>query len=343
MALQPNAILAISSTDRYTVSKFGNVNQPVANALFAQYENQEPYSNDFSISAPNALMNGYIEKIVISQIQLQYNLPTIIPNINDELVYEVEKSEGSSDYDLRTITIPFGFFVPSELAGIIQASMNNPGNFEVNFLASNQYEFINNSNLRFRFPSFNRLSYLGIGLANIIRIIKTYKVFGITGANTQPETSQISGSFAQFLYTPYIDLYSDALTNYQRLKDTDTSVSRRKGLIARMYLSGVGSPQKTYAYDLQTKYTLTSGVPPSQIVGVSDSVSSDALGSAPFVITFDLNNPKVINWTPDTAVNSLDFQMRDCYGDLLPVWADTATTYEGFSTEWQMTLLCIEG
>jgi hypothetical protein len=290
-------------------------------------------------------MNGYIEKIVVSQIQLQYNLPTIIPGINDYLVYREEISPGSFSFDTRVITIPFGFFVPSDLAGVIQASMNNPGNYEVNFLTTNQFEFINNSNLRINFPSNIQLAALGFTTPDIIRILKTYKVFGISGSNSIIGTTQISGSIAQFLYTPYIDLYSDSLTNYQRLKDTDTSVSRRKGLIARMYLSGVGSPQATYSYDNTTTYDLTAdAVPvPLQITGTSQTNNSTALGSAPFIATYDMNSPKVIKWSRDTAINSLDFQMRDCYGDLLPVNADTVNAYESFNTEWQMTLLCIEG
>jgi hypothetical protein len=342
MAQAPNAILAISSTDRYTISKFGNVNQPVANALIAQYDNEGPYSNDFQLTAPGALLNGYIEKIIISQIQLQYNLPTVIPGVNDYLVYRVETSPGSFQFNTRVITIPFGFFVPYDLAAVIQASMNNPGDFEVNFLTTNQFEFINNANLRFLFPSNIGLTALGFSLPQIVRVLKTYKLFGISGANSLVELTQISGSQAQFLYTPYIDLYSDSLTNYQRLKDTDTSVAKRKGLITRMYLSGVGTPQPTFSYDNVTDYTLVSGVPPSQITGTSKSVTSSALGSAPFILTYDLNSPKIINWTPDVAINSLDFQMRDCYGDLLPVASELANNYESFSTEWQMTLLCVE-
>ena len=74
-------------------------------------------------------------------------------------------------------------------------------------------------------------------------------------------------------------------------------------------------------------------------------VPSDALGSKPFVLTYDLNSPKIINWTPDSAVNSLDFQLRDCYGDLLFTNIQALTPgnpVEQWNTEFQMTLLCIE-
>jgi hypothetical protein len=150
------------------------------------------------------------------------------------------------------------------------------------------------------------------------------KIFGFNSVNcNNPKFEQASYLAPVFLYTPYIDIISDALTNYQSLKDTDSSTIRRKGLLARVYLSGVGNPQLT-----------------------TIGILGNALGSEPFVLTYDMNSPKVINWTPDTAVNSLDFQLRDCYGDLLFTTLEKDNIFlasEVFNTEFQMTLLCIEG
>ena len=79
MGFEPSAILAISSTDRYinytNNSIIGrtvtgdpiyqtNNNQPVNNSLEAQFFNRTPYSNDFQITAPNALINGYISVFI---------------------------------------------------------------------------------------------------------------------------------------------------------------------------------------------------------------------------------------------------------------------------------------
>jgi len=125
------------------------------------------------------------------------------------------------------------------------------------------------------------------------------------------DTKQASTNYPNFLYTPYIDIYSDILTNYQTVKDTNTTVNKPKGLIARVYLSGVGQHQST--------------------------TSVSALGTASFTMTADMNVPKIIRWSPDVAVPSIDFQLVDQYGDQIP-GAD-----RGFSTEFQITLLCIEG
>ena len=333
MAQAPNAILAISSTDRYTTYSGGNANQPVSDVLLAQYEGLGPYANDFSITAPNALINGYIEKIIISQIQIQYYLPNVIPGRNNTFIFDVETSSGSGVFTLYTVDLPYGFFTPFELAAMLTIFMNNQvyppgeGRFTVEYSQGNIGALSNigftitldDSGRRFKLPS--PPAYFTADLT--ARILKTYKLFGFTINNVFPEVEQYSWFAPVFLYTPYIDIFSDALTNYQALKDTDSSTIRRKGLIARIYLSGVGSPQTTIAGDF----------------------SNATLGCEPFVLTFDLNSPKIVNWTPDTAVNSLDFQVRDCYGDLLFTKVPLSSpggANEVFNTEFQMTLLCVE-
>jgi hypothetical protein len=340
-----NAILAISSTDRYTSYLQGNANQPTSNVLEALFNNAGPYANDFSITAPNALMNGYINTIKISQIQLQYNLPNVIPEANDLLVVGYEINPQSGNYDFQEVGIPYGFYTPSELAALLESQLNNyipslaPWNVSYTSSPGVDFGFSIFSDLqdgkRFFFPRPDELRVPSVYVLpekQITRYLKTCKLFGFNTNNSSPSNiGQVSRSAPDFLYTPYIDIYSDALTNYQRLKDSDSSTIKRKGLLARVYLSGVGNPQVTSnAFVDQNGLIVT---------------PSTTLGCNPFVLTFDLNTPKIINWTPDTAINTLDFQLRDCYGDLLFNY-DTAVQYgtatEVFNTEFQMTLLCVE-
>jgi len=342
---ESNAILAISSTDRYITSKLGRVNQPVSNLLEGEYNARGPYANDFSIEAPGALINGYIKKMVISQIQLQYNVPTLIPDQNDLLPILYEITEDSGIYLLKYFEIPYGFYTPDALAAVTQSIMNEKlpgrGGWTVSYFGQTGLDqgFAISTQAgiqRFFLPTPAQArspppGSVPLTEAQIINMLKTYKTFGFTVDDSNPSIYQISWSSPQFLYTPYIDIYSDALTNYQKLKDTDTSISRRKGLLARVYLSGTGNPQATSAL-----YKDASGNVITQ---------SESLGARPFLATYDLNSPKVIGWTPDTAVNSLDFQMRDCYGDLLftkvnPVFPGNPV--EQWNTEFQMTLLCVE-
>lgn len=340
---QANAILAINSTDRYITNLRGNTNQPTSNLLEAQFDNSAPYANDFQITAPNALMNGYIKTIIVSEIQLQYNLPNIIPEKNDVLAIRYEISQQSGIYATVTVQLPYGFYTPQEIAALIEARLNiaiptlSPWNAVFSTSSGVDFGFQIYSNnvggLRFAFATPTELRALGASEPEITTYLKTCKLLGFNSRNSLPSNiGQISWNAPDFLYTPYIDIYSDSLTNYQRLKDTDSSTIRRKGLVARIYLSGTGNPQ------------LTSSSFNDPATGVL-VVPSTALGCSPFVLTYNLASPKVINWTPDSAINSLDFQMRDCYGDLLFNY-DTQEQYgtatEVFNTEFQMTLLCVE-
>jgi hypothetical protein len=142
-------------------------------------------------------------------------------------------------------------------------------------------------------------------------LLKTYRVFGITQFNTEPQTQQTSFNYPIFLYTPYVDIYSDTLTNYQTIKDTNTTIFNQKGLIARVYLSGSGNIQNVEG--------------------------ATALGSRAFTMTADLNSPKIIEWTRDVTVTQIDIQVKDQYGELLP------GPELGYQTEFQITLLCAEG
>jgi len=293
-------------------------------------------------------MNGYIEKIIISQIQLQYNLPTIIPGRNDTFVIRRETAAGSDLYIYQQLSIPYGFYSPDELAAVIAVKLNlfyGDGQFTVFYRQAGGptypvgFEWIS-SIKRFDFVGPEDLRTNGFNEPIIASHLKFCKLIGMDKTNSLPALTQISNSAPDFLYTPYIDIVSDALTNYQRLKDTDSSTIRRKGLIARMYLSGVGNPQVTSV----TYYS--QGLDPEDPQTTSPIImASEALGSKPFVLTFDLNSPKVVNWTPDTAINSLDFELRDCYGDLLFVRDTSVADQNGtdvFNTEFQMTLLCVE-
>ena len=292
----------------------GNPQQPKQNAIIGQYRNLAPYCNNFLITSPGALIYGYIHRIAVSQIQLQYNIPTICFNRNDRLaIFSL-----TTGVDL--VQIPFGFYTPDEFASTLTALFAAtpalvPLGLNVQYDLLRGFTFTSQTNIQFAFPTPELLLGSNISQDVINIILKTYKTFGINVENSEiaglVTDTQVSFEYPNFLYTPYIDIYSDILTNYQTVKDTNTSVEKPKGLVARIYLSGVGSPQYT--------------------------TGTQALGSSPFIMTADLNTPKIIQWSPDVAVPSLDFQLRDCYGDLIP------GDVERYPTEFQMTLLCMEG
>ena len=289
---------------------------PFNSFLQQTYLEKPPFANNFTLQSSSSYIYGYINKILVSQIQLEYNVPTVNSNLNDRF-YIVDASTLPFP-TFHLITIPNGFYYADELATAIQTLIRNTTPFTTmtvvfvpreGFVFTSAVPYANN----FYFPDIANLqAYLSVNYTNTItNILKTYRLLGITIQNSNPSNIQSSAAYPNFLYTSFIDLYSDSLTNYQDIKDTNSSIPNPKGLLSRIYISGTGAIQSV--------------------------TSTSALGTEPFIMTSDLNNPKIIQWTPDVSVTQIDIQLRDQYGELLP------GPEQGYPTEFQITLLCIEG
>jgi hypothetical protein len=312
-----------------------NGNQPTSNALLGSYfqnvtvdQTLAPLAglglnggnncNNFTIQSPGALIYGYVSKIIVSQIQLAYNIPTVCLDRNDTLWI----GGPTALSPLESITIPYGFYYADELASTIQAllagtTIGAAADIGVVFNPRNGFVFTSRAvpPVDFFFPSpqnYSAFSGNNSDSPEVQVLLKTYRLLGITATESAEQglTTEQVGAYPDFLYTPFIDIYSDVLTNYQPIKDTTTFVTKNKGLVARIYVSGVG--------------------------GIQTTGSVSAIGTAPFVMTSDLNTPKVIEWSQDVAVPSIDFRILDCYGELIP------GPEMGEASEFQMTLLCTE-
>jgi hypothetical protein len=291
---------------------------PIDTILPSQFYNSPPYSNEFTIQLPYSLIYGYFKRIIVSQIQLEYCVPTVCPGKNNKLWFVADTAGNDELYEA---TIPFGFYSPEELAGMIEYQMDlaYPAlgisvtyDSSIGNVAGSVFNFVSGggSPLDFYFPTDRQIQKFRIMSVDDIQVMfKTYRLFGISYLNSQANTRQVSSNPPSFLYTPYIDIFSNVLTNYQKVKDTTTQINNYSGMVGRVYLSGTN---------------------------VQSTRNTEALGSDPFVVTQDMNTPKIIKWTPDVSVTSIDFQMRDCYGELLP-------SPPRYSTEFQITLLCTEG
>lgn len=368
MPRKGNAYLLIDSLDRYLTTG-GNIGTQ-NDSLIAQFNNTETNTcADFQIQSPGALINGYMGSLTITQIQLNYKIPTISPR-NDTLYVYNETQDIT-----QVINIPPGFYTPLEMAALLQDLFQNSGAFpggftvgltsdlvpsgEINGIMEQQrtdsYQFDNldpagnpvgsteqqgfvdyninldMSSVEYRINGFTFNSTGGdtwyflnpsdpalgaVPPEDLANVYKTYKTLGINVSACQaqqfnlPQSQKQSGA-PNFLYTPYIDIQSFALTQYQTIKDTDTSAAKKSGLIARIYLSGVA--------------------------GRDPITTTDAPGSTPFFLTADLNFPKTIEWSKDQNVANLDFKLYDAYGD--PIYWNLEF---GFNTEFQMSILVSE-
>ena len=348
--MEPNAILAINSLDRY--NKNQGINGQLASfdeSLVNQYNRSGQPCNNFQVGGFGALIYGYIKKIQLSQVQLEYNVPTVIPGKNDGFVIRTILRD---PYEVITslIQIPFGYYTPEELAAIMDARVNASlvgsitGQINVSYRSSdNDFVFeVEDQDFQIVFPDIEQIQIWfaanNLDPKDYIRVLKCYRLIGIDITNSVLAGTQYTGASPNFLYTPYIDIYSTALTKYQKVKDNTTSSSSDTTVIARIYLSGVGFPQNTGGENsIQNFPGFTQPVPITNY--------TYPIGSRPFVVTQDCNTPKVIRWNKDETIYALDFQLRDQYGDLLFTQTGTYgnTTSPIYYTEFQMTLMCIEG
>jgi hypothetical protein len=336
----PSAILAISSLDRYTTG-IPNSLARKNSALINLYTGLGQPGNNFQLSSNGAFIYGYMTRIAISQTQLDYRVPTVVPSNNVWPQFANDRTQpvviGNDTFPIfvennpigqqtQLVSIPYGFYTPTEMAAILTAQLRTKRGLTtmtVTYTQSNPDAPAGltggGNGFIFTQPEDDGLFsfYTGEELETlyntnqVISILKTYRLLGIEQNVNRghPATFFYLTQSPNFLYTPFIDIVSNNLTKFQKVKDSDTSVSGRTALIQRFYLSSVGNPQPTSAVY--------------------------ALGSQPFLVTADMNTRKIIRWNKDETVYNLDFELYDQYGDPL-FWTPN------YPTEFQMTLLCYE-
>ena len=322
------AILAINSLDRYTVATGNNQSQLYGVPLLKQFNNEGQPCNDFKIISGGALIYGYIKKIQISQTQLFYNIPTV--NINNGSLTLICPDIPYA----AALQIPTGFYTPEELAAQMELLITqvNFGPFRPGFTVvySPYTGFVFSTNTPSTFYFLDPIIFVPtLPLAIINSFLRTYRLIGMDTNNCGPATNvpivspkakvtQVSNTVPQMLYTSYIDIISETLTKYQKVKDCDSSAQKQASIISRIYLAGTGPPQP-----------------------VAGDGNVYPIGSRPFAIVQDMNYCKTVRWSKDEAVNSLDFQLKDQYGELI-FQSSPLISNDVYYTEFQMTLLCIE-
>ena len=293
-----SAQLSINSIDRYA-----NALYPVAQyyPLLATTAGQ-PTASDFQMLLQRPLLSGYFTRLAVSQVQLQWNIYTITAGVNDVItITDVSNNQTFS------VTLTEGFYNFYSLAAQIQAQVIAQATtpmpaFTCTFNPVTQaYTFATNEVGRtIRIVSTGQPS----------NVLKLYVMLGISRINEfVPLATQIGG-VARLCYTSYIDIISRKLTQYMRVKDSETSFQPDTAVLCRVYMT-----------------------PPNQR-SVQDA-SGNLVGSQPFTLVWDPNTPKHIKWEPNQYIYDFDIQVKDEFGDLLP-WSAKR------NFEFQMTMLASE-
>lgn len=313
-----SAYLLIDSLDRYENNQFGADNTNIA--LLKYMGGASPGADNFTIQRNTPLLNGYFTRLAITQVQFEYNLPTILTDFNDTLY--MRYTQGANVNVSVPIVLPAGWYNNTELAAALQATIRaalatagvpNAG-FTCAFTLPNySLTFETNNTDTFGFADV----VTGLNSIQQAQYLKALQLVGITSdqllaALANPSlTSLAANRSPRLIYTQYVDIVSRNLTKYQRVKDADTASQKNKSyIIARIYFV---APNTTQFVD----------------------ASGASFGSRPFIICVDYNTPKHIKWSPNEAVHELDFQILDEYGDEF-LW-DTF-----YASEFQLTIVASE-
>ena len=277
-------------------------------------------SSKWTLQAPNYILNGYFTRLSLTQVQMFYNLPTVITGYNDKINFS---KYGSSPPYTRTqyvATIAQGFYNPQQLAFAIPTAMNlvTAGSFTVPATLA---------------KPLGNLSLIG-NAAFTIDVASTpdspagrfYQTSGLipSPAFASPGVSTGSYGVPSLLATRFIDITSSYLTKFQRVKDASTlSSGSTQNILTRVYATPGSSstpwPPVTQTNATTSPYTTTWTF---QTPG-------------PFIVNQEPSNPKQLAWNPDEVISNFDITLLDEYGGLVPWDTD-------FGCEYNLSMMASE-
>ncbi len=306
---QPStALLTIDSDDRfpnYTAKRLANPGS----------YNWSPYS--FQISKGSSLMNGFITRMGLSEV----NFPWCVPNINaktNKIQVGVSTLPGGP-FAPQTITVPYGFYTPTAFATAFQALVQAVGGsystFEFAYDALTA-QFSYNSGSVSVYVNFYPMPYnFGTVYPYNNNTRQLFDMLGFANVNTVTGTA-LTDTFGGVSYLQaihYVDIICSQLTYNQALKD-GTSQPIGRDALCRLYiangeLSEITNTAPTYPGNVAT------------------------------TIYRDYTTPKQIQWTPNQPVTSgLVFDVYDDQGEPLQDSMPTGV----LPNDWNITLLVSE-
>jgi hypothetical protein len=362
-----SAFFNINSIDRYAsalypTAQFALITQPTARLAATP-------ASDYNMYLGRNLMSGYFHRLTVTDVNIQWNIPTI--NIQNYLFTFFTNNAQTGDDAYFVVRLPYGYYTFEELASKMQTSIiavvaGTP--YEVPDLTVTWTDGGGGSGAGFTFQSNNPdisialsttfpAGYVGFprppftnegsiqpgtSLVQAKRAMyKFYLMIGATSAvlDTVNIVLVTAPSYPTLIYTAYVDIISNKLSQFMRVKDSETSWAPDTSVITRIYLTNQGTITAP-----TVQYTDLSGSPPLQKIEFQEF----AVGSRPFILNYTPNTPKNIKWSPDQAVVDFDIRVVDEYGDqvpwnlAIPYQVGNLTSLSQQFFEFQLTVLCSE-
>ena len=331
----PNANMATSSQDRYGGSYLVDPAAGFSGPVTQSY-------NNFRVQTLGGnIIQGQVNNISVAEIMFPYDIPTVIAGKNDTFnvtLYTQTVDRGLVVSDLLEIKLPPAFYTASEMAAALQTAINaatatqgwanntitvtvDPQNLSLVVKNTTTYSstpgdtnyFFSwsptpsiaapyGSNTSVSLPSLAQtagfknyfIQYPITYNSSLVKVIFPAVVpLGYVNVGTAEGVPVFPGAATAVLgapysgrYTDWIDLCSPTLCQAQYVRDGNTNqTTTNRDIICRLYIANEIS---TY--------------------------QADNTGTRPFVIHRQFKNAKVMKWTVDRSIDSIDIRMIDMYG-----------------------------
>ena len=234
-------------------------------------------------------------------------MPWNIPNVNprNNTLY-LEDSAGLP----FILTVPEGFYLPSELATAVEDLLNATatggagaafgyGSWTVSWDSINNTFTIQSWVLppgtvgpTFRILPKLNAGDLPDGVSSTLAEMMGFNAVGEEYVNI------VKSSYASMLYTAYVDIQSDIICKNQMVRDSSTNYKTGNNILARIYICA------------DRRYS------------VSDT---NVIGTRPFHLWEEFSAPKVIQWNTEEFLPSANIKLLDDKGMLL--YAPAVSSY----------------
>ena len=274
------------------------------------------YPNRVYINNNRPLMFGYMTRVALTEVNMQWDTPNVNPN-NNTITISVFNLTTNDDSTIRS-TLDIGWYKPSELAAELEAQLNADWATFLNAAAGQEPWSVTvdpktlHITINALTPSapgdFNDFSFSIVsctarnnpGLPAIP--LDLTNMLGLTPSTLASDYwTSITGGYASYQYTPFIDIVSNSLTSNQNVTDGDTTKQVVTSKLTRLYLSNQELVNRT---------------------------EDNIIGCRPFVFRREFEYPKQIQWNSTENIDVIDISVLDFQGNpifISPLFSSTGT------------------
>ena len=315
------AELHLDSLDRYKVedtpiptANTSGADQTTAKLYGSIFSSSpEPSTNNCVIQTNRNLLYGYFSRVALTQFNLNYNVPTVVTGYNDKFSLVVSGTT-------FLYTIPQGYYNVVTLAAQLQTLIRTSSGLGAATVTppTNQTSTITTGvpqGFVFQSGSASTMTFNPGVTGQTAADANNYgRVWRMLGVNNQFTATTLRTGVPNLRPTDYVDIVSQALTNYKETKDANSSIQSPGSVIGRIWLNESWTNNQT----------ASNGYPDPNL-----------LGTAPLAITKTWISPNWSQWSPNQAINTVDITLLDMWGNSL-FWSST------YQTEWSATLTVTE-